>query len=173
MKFPLIKEKFNRFEESRKHELIDGKRKNSIPNAQLIMWSIVKKQGISVEFITADFADSVAALASHLKADILSKNWNLANYAWAEGADVNVFYHWKKDRNGRLQFKRNVPTPEWRGANPERLVPARLPGTSSVASPLDRIPASIHVGWTYIRGCGSNQTHLLNPHIKVTSGHNI
>ena len=42
-----------------------------MPNAQHIMTSIVKKLGVSVEFITADFADTVAALAYHRKADIL------------------------------------------------------------------------------------------------------
>ena len=47
-----------------------------------------------------------------------------------------------------------------------RAIPTSPPKTSSVVNPLDKIP-SIHVGWTYIRGCGSNLTQVLNPHIKV------
>ena len=146
-----------------------------MPYGQQIMWSIVRKLGISVEFITADFTDSVAAMAYHLKADILAKDWVLTNYYWDEGDDrrrrncFNVFHHWKIE-DGGFQFEKNTP---WTKDNPMRAIPTSLPERSDTASPLDKIPASIHVGWTYIRGCGSNLTQVLNPHIKVISGHNI
>ena len=99
-KSPHHQEKFERFKENRNDELIDGKRKQLMPNGQHIMTSIVKKLGISVEFITADFADTVAALAYHRKADILSRDWNIANYYWDWGGDVNVYYKWEIGSDG-------------------------------------------------------------------------
>ena len=134
-----------------------------MPNAQHIMTSIVKKLGVSVEFITAEFADSVAALAYHRKADILSRDWNMVNYYWDRGGDVNVYYKWKIGRDGRLHFQRNIPKPDWASENPKKDIPTRgPPHTSPFANPLDTVPVA-----KYIRGFGSNLTQLHNPHIKV------
>jgi len=163
----LSQEEFKNFEKYRKQEQKDGNRK--CPNAQQILWSIFRKLGISVEFITSDFKDSVAALAYHLKADVLARDFNLANYYWDEGGDrrrrncFNVYYQWKIGRDGGLQLQKSFPKKSWTETDTMRAIPTSPPETFTVASPLDKI----HEGWTYIRGCGSNLTQLLNPHIKV------
>ena len=150
----------------------DG-RKESMTNMSLILGSIFQSQGIPVHFTTVDCDDTVAAFAYHHGGSVLSRDYDFFRYFSSRTSRMppyDVFFNYDII-DGRIILQPHVGPSRIRPRASPRELMTSLPETKESTFFLDEIPRFLKYSgealMMYKRGCGSNLTQEMNPHLQV------
>ena len=160
----------------RQKELQSGVR-YCVANMSLILGSIFQSLGVTVHYSNLDCDDTIAAFAYHLEGSVLSRDCDFfryfVDYSTERVPPFKVFFNFSV-LYGRLTLDRHGGPGRYRPRASPRQIQSSLPETSSSPYFLDKIPGFLRLGRTasngsvmYQRGCGSNLTHEVNPHIQA------
>ena len=164
-------ENLNKWKSRREEQLKKGVR-NCVANMPLILGSIFKSLGVTVHYSTIDCDDTIAAFAYHLGGSVLSRDCDFFRYFVDSSTErvlpFKIFFNFSV-LNGRLTLNLHGGPGKKRPRASPRQIQSSLPETSSLPY-LDkkpRFPGSSNGNVMYQRGCGSNLTHEVNPHIQA------
>ena len=158
---------------SRREEELYSGRRNCVANMNVILGSIFQSLGVSVHYSTIDCDDTIAAFAYHMNGSVLSRDCDFFRYyADNDGRrpPYQVYFNFSVCY-GRLSLAPHGGPGRYREPASPRKILGRLPQTQSSTFFLDEIAdyfrRSDNVRLMYRRGCGSNLTHEINPHLQV------
>ena len=156
----------------RKMELKSGV-KDCVANMSLILGSIFQSLGVTVHYSTIDCDDTIAAFAYHKNGVVLSRDCDFFRYFVSYDSGRMPFQVYSNFRvsYGLLTLDPHGGPGRHRAKASPREILRRLPRTETSTYFLDKIPDYLrcdsNTSLMYKRGCGSNLTHEINPHIKV------
>ena len=158
---------------SRREEELNSGLRSCVANMNLILGSIFQSLGVTVHYSTIDCDDTIAAFAHHMNGSVLSRDCDFFRYYVdysGTGPPYQVYFNFSVSY-GRLALDRHGGPGRYRVPASPRKILGRLPQTQSTPFFLDEIGnfsrRSDGLRWMYKRGCGSNLTHEINPHIQV------
>ena len=171
-------EAINKWLSRRMKELEKGRR-DVVASMNLFMGNMFARLGVPVHYSTVDCDDTIAAFAHHHGGCVLSQDADFFRYYVdnnnADAASqVSVppykVYSDFQIKKGKLILKRQFEPASKKPRTPRKIL-EELPETVTDNSfVLCSVPSGT-LGWkggiALMRGCGSNLTHLTNPHLQV------